>query len=448
MKLKITILNSLLMSLIVCFILCFMVYVSDFVIVSSGENQLKFIVHENAEEVDWDDGALDLDDIEFYENSISTLIYSVDGYHLAGSKEDHGLFSSIPLQNMKVSSVSVDKVDYLLYDFLVESRKHDDVFIRGILSVTEISQTVNMIFFITLITLPLFILISAVGSYLITKISMKPLTKMIETAEMISQGEDLSLRIQLGSGRDEVHKLGDTFDVMFTKLEELFLAEKQFSSDVSHELRTPTAVILAECECHLHENTTAEEKQEALEVIEKQGKIMQQLISALLNLVRLDNGVEKIDLANEDLSELLTVICEEQLHLLPEKSRLLTEIPENIHCALDYSLMIRVISNLIHNGFKYGKSGGFVKVTLENQKEKVLISVSDDGIGIGEEHIGKIFHRFYQVDTARTEEKEVGMGLGLSMVERIVKLHHGEIFVESELGKGTTFHILLKKEVI
>lgn len=446
MKTKITVLNSLLMTLISCFILGFMMYISQFVTATSGERQLKYIVHDNAEEVEWEKGKLDLDDLDLFENHISTLVYSDDGVLLGGFASDHALFTIYPLINREVTSVNLDGVQYLLYDFLVEDSKNGNIFLRGIVSVSEISETITLLFNITFISLPIFILLSALGSYYITKKSIKPLEKIIETAEDITKGEDLSQRINLNQGKDEIHKLAQTFDTMFSKLEQAFISEKQFSSDVSHELRTPTSVILAECESQLEENFSLEEKQESFQSIYRQGKKMQQLISTLLNLVRLDNGVQKINYEKVDLSELITIILEEQESLLLQNKKLFSEIEKNVFCDCDYTLMIRVISNLIDNGMKYGKDDGFVKVSLTENQDTVQITVEDDGIGIGAEDLDHIFKRFYRVDAARSENQSDSMGVGLSMVEQIIKLHHGNITVDSAVGKGTSFHLVLPKD--
>lgn len=444
-KIKIALFNTILVSIVVLLLFSFMVFISNSVVDSSSKNQLKYILEENAEEIEWEDDVLELDDIDFYKNHVTTLVYSKDGYLISGNITHREIFDTYPLSQGEISNTTIEGVDYLIYDTLVESRKNDDVFLRGIISVTEMTATVDLLFHLTLITLPFFIILAGFGSYFISKKSMKPLEKIIDTAKDISSGDDLSQRINLGNGKDEIHKLGETFDIMFSQLEEAFIVEKQFSSDVSHELRTPTAVILAECDCNLNEMSTAEDKTEALEIIQRQAKKMQQLISALLNFIRLDNGVCKLEKEEVDFSELILIVCEEQESLLDENKTLHTDIAENIYCNVDYMLIIRVISNLIDNGFHYGKDNGYVKVCLQDGAEEIILTVEDDGIGIAEENIDRIFNRFFQVDPSRDKEIGKNMGLGLSMVAQIVKLHSGSIEVVSVLGEGSSFKITLPK---
>lgn len=442
-KLKLALYNTFLVGIVMIFVLVFMLSMSNSVVQSTTKNQLMFLVHDNAEEVEWDDGKLELDDVNLYENHYTTLVYSHDGHLLAGRITNIEDFTA-PLTHGELKEVTIQGEDYLIYDFFVESRKYNGVFLRGIVSVLEVAETVETLFFFTLLALPFFILFAGLGSFLIAKRSMKPLEKIIDTAEEISNGDNLSLRIALGKGKDEIHHLAETFDTMFIQLEQAFLAEKQFSSDVSHELRTPTAVILAECECNL--TGTEAEKTEALITIQRQGRKMQQLIGALLNLIRLDSGVQKVNLEELDFSELLSIVCEEQLLLMPENLQLQTEIQENLTCWADYSMMIRVISNLMDNAIKYGKDGGFVRVTLQDQENSLLLQVEDDGIGISEQHLGQIFQRFYRVDSARTRESTESMGLGLSMVLQMIKLHQGTIHVKSQEGAGTCFSVTLPKK--
>lgn len=445
-KLKIALFNTFLVSTIMICVLIFMMSISNSVIESSIMNQLKYVVHENAEEVEFDDGELELDDIDYYQNHITTLVYSDQGVHLAGYISSLAEFESQPLQQGEVSSVVVEGVQYLIYDCLVEVKRHDDVYLRGIVSVTELSDTVELLFHVTLLALPFFILLAGFGSYHISKSNLKPLEKIVKIAQDISHGDDLSQRIQLGPGQDEVHHLAEAFDTMFSRLEQAFLSEKQFSSDVSHELRTPTAVILAECECMLCGESSEAEKIEALETIQRQGQKMQQLITALLNLIRMDNGVLTANFEPTDLSELVYFVCEEQESLLEGEGRLSTEIQENVQAEVDYGMMIRILSNLIDNAIKYSPDQADIRVCLTADETHFQIQVMDNGMGIPPEEQEKIFQRFYQVSTARTGDTAGSMGLGLSMVAQMVKLQRGEISLESKVNEGSIFQLRFPKK--
>lgn len=432
MKIKLSVYNTILMSIMVFLVLFFMINISGSVIKVSSEQQLKSVVNENAEEIEYKKDELDFSDIEFYEDQVTTLVYSNKGKLIAGHTRNEILE---PLIDGQVKTIIQDNEEYLIYDLLYVSRYTEDVYLRGIISTSSVSQMLNRVFLIAIITLPLFIIISSIGSYLICKNSLKPLEKMVKTAEDIIASDDLTLRIKYKNGKDEISRLSIAFDNMLDRIEHIYLREKEFTSDVSHELRTPTAVILAECEIA--------DKNESIEVINLQAKKIKQIINNLLKLIRLENGIEKVEIEEVDLSELFEVICDEYENILPENIKFKIDIAENIKFRLDYAMISRVLTNLIDNSIKYIGEGDFIEIILSENETEIEFSVKDNGIGIDSENISKIFERFYRVDKSRTESDS--MGLGLSMVKQMIELNNGQIKVESEINKGSKFIITFNK---
>jgi len=225
---------------------------------------------------------------------------------------------------------------------------------------------------------------------------------------------------------------------MFNRLETAFQREKQFTSDVSHELRTPLSIILAQSELALEISETEEDYREALEVINAQGSIMNDLITQLLFFSRAEQGRQPLNITEFNLSELIKQKCSQ--FTSNKNITLNLDISKDIHACLDSVLIGRIIVNLINNAEQYGKVDGHIDVSLTCEDDIIRITISDDGIGIPEEHLNKIWDRFYQVDPSRTSSSA---GLGLSMVKEIVKLHNGTINVTSTVGKGSTFVINL-----
>lgn len=440
LKLKLSFYNTILMSIMVLLVLGFMLYISDGVIATSSQIQLKSVVESNADEIEYDDGKLELDDVDFLRNQVTTLIYTYDGFLIAGNIKNIELFNA-PLIHNYVTSVEIDNENFLLYDYLVESRRHDDVYVRGIISTTAFSQTLNRVFLIAFLTLPVFIVLSGIGSYFICKKSLVPLDKIIQTANDINSSDDLSSRINLPDCKDEIYDLAMTFDDMFDRLEQSFMAEKQFTTDVSHELRTPITIILARCDVALNDDLSSDEKLESFEVINNQANKMKVIVNSLLNLIRLENGLQLCDFQEVDLSELLEIICEEYDDVLPENLQLKANIQENIILNLDYSMITRIVSNLIDNAIKYIGDGEEICVNLIKIDDKISLSIKDNGIGISSDNHDKIFKRFYQVDNSRTVKEHGSMGLGLAMVRQMIILNKGEINLESELGCGSCFTI-------
>ena len=243
---------------------------------------------------------------------------------------------------------------------------------------------------------------------------------------------------------------------MFDRLEESFQREKQFTSDVSHELRTPVAVILSQCEFSLEMDETPEDYREALQTIQQQSLKMNDLIAQLLIFSRLEQGREPLQIAAGDLSRRVSEICTEQSALSTRGITLSQNISEQVIAAVDQRLFSRVVTNLLSNAYKYGRDNGHITVSLHSSgggdaspADTVMLQVADDGIGIAEEHLPRIFDRFYQVDSARTADDsgEAGAGLGLAMVREIVQMHGGQITVESQPEEGTVFTVTLPAQL-
>ena len=170
---------------------------------------------------------------------------------------------------------------------------------------------------------------------------------------------------------------------------------------------------------------------------------MSKLVSQLLTLARMERGKQKLKLEYIDLSELIEMTIETQISSANTKNiKFITKIAPAIYVNIDEMMIIRVFTNLISNAICYGKRDGTITIELFSENDKIISKISDDGIGIEKDKLDKIWLRFYQVDSSKSGDNS---GLGLSMVKKIIELHNGEIFVESKIGKGTTFTIILEK---
>jgi len=309
---------------------------------------------------------------------------------------------------------------------------------------TEVENIIETIVLISLIVLPFFLVFSAISGYFITKKAFKPIEKIREAAEKINEGNDLTQRINIGEGNDEIYTLANTFDTMFDRLQNSFEREAQFTSDVSHELRTPVAIIISECEYGLENLTSIENATDTISSVLDETKKMSKLISQLLTLSRMDRGNQKLNFEKINISEMTHLIADSQQHNADSKNiKIHSEIEENIFIVGDETMIMRIFVNLISNAINYGRENGNIWIKLTQDKDFAICKVIDDGIGIEKENIPKIWGRFYQVESSRTTEN---LGLGLSMVKWIIEAHKGEIYAESEIGKGSSFIFKLKKE--
>ena len=381
------------------------------------------------------------DKLKFYEDGVYISIYDGKGELIEGRRPIE--LTEMPKLDDKemVKFTGDDGEKWYIYDSLFEV-DNQFVWVRGVVKDFAAQSTFTFILKLALIALPGLIIVAAIGGYTITRRAFRPVREVIGIVEEITEDGDLSKRIDLQENEtetnDEIHELARTFNDMFDKLEKSFNQEKQFTSDVSHELRTPLAVIISQSE---YAKDDAEYREKALEVIDREARRMSGLVSRLLTLSRSDSGRLKLDKEDLDFTEMCQIVAEQQFYVAEQKNiKIETDIEDGIHINGDEAMTIRVVLNLMENAIKYGKEGGFVKLSLRREGAYAVCVVTDNGIGISEENLDKIWERFYRVDSSRTEG---GAGLGLSMVDALVKAHGGKVEVNSTLGEGSCFKVYL-----
>ena len=443
LKVKLTVLYTFFMTLVTCFALGILFSLSNQELLSSVQSDLRRQVEGSLEDVEAEDSWLEVDS-DFYdlEDGVYLSLYSENGEFLYG-RLPYGYDASPQFQEGQIQTIQDNQEEWYIYDISQRIDGYGTVYFRGITSVTRAENSMTITIRFAAILLPLLVVFTGIVGYRFTRRTL--VAKITETVKKIRRDEDLSQRVGLGKGKDEIYQLSQTFDEMLEELEEAFKREQQFTSDVSHELRTPVTVILAQCEAMLQDPEIEQKQKDQVEIIEKKARSMARMISQLLMLSRADQGRQQVQKEWLNLSELTQMAAEEQETLAKEKDiRIFTDIWPEIYAQADESLYIRMLDNLISNAVSYGKKGGYVKVLLYEEGNMVKGAVEDNGIGIPGESLEKIWERFYRVDTSRTDQEH--SGLGLSMVKWIVQVHRGEITVESREGKGSRFIFQLSKD--
>jgi heavy metal sensor kinase len=320
-------------------------------------------------------------------------------------------------------------------------------------SLEEVEEALNTLFIILIITVPLALMVASLGGQFLAHKALKPVDHITQTARVITS-QNLNQRIIPPKVKDEISRLIDTFNEMISRLDQSFRQMKQFSSDASHELKTPLTILKGEVEVTLRKERNPQEYQQILKSNLEEINRMSQIVEDLLLLSKADTGEIRLNKEDINLTEILNEVLT-QMDMLA-KSKGLHLFTSNHHQDIHFwgdALRIReLFINLIENGIKYTEEGGSIHITLvkeplirnrldwegEEKEELVKIIVSDTGIGIAKEDQERIFNRFFRVDKARSRE-EGGSGLGLSICKWIVEAHQGEIEIESELGKGSSF---------
>lgn len=442
LKARLTLFYTTFMLLLTCAALGILFSMSGREVMASVKSQLENSVQESIEEVEIEDGRLEVDD-DFYsaEKGIYLSLYDESGYFLYG-KVPYGIENTYTFEDGKMREIRENQQKWYLYDALYRLEDGRNVYVRGLTSITDAEESFQITIRFAVILLPIFTLVAAFLGYQFTRKALIPVKKITDTVRQIRSDADLSKRVGLTEeqkeSKDEIYHLAQTFDGMLEELETVFQREKQFTSDVSHELRTPVSVVLAQCDACLSDETLTDRQREQIELIEKKAREMAGLISSLLLLSRADEGRQKLNKERLNISELTQIIAEEQQMLAEEKQiTVSTEITPDIYAEVDESFYIRMLVNLISNAVFYGREGGIVRISLQKQGEYVIGTVEDNGIGISAHDISHIWERFYRADTSRTDSSH--SGLGLSMVKWIAEAHGGGVSVESREGKGSRF---------
>ena len=437
-KLKLTCLYGGFMILLIVAALAILFSLSNQEVLSSVQSDLREQVQGSVEELEAEGGYLEVDS-DFYnmENGVYLSVYGVDGTFLYG-RIPTGFGGQPDFENDSLRTVREGQETFYVFDMEHRIQGYGSVYIRGITSVTRAENSFTVTLRFALILLPALAVVMILLSYQFVRRTLLPVRRITDTVKEIREEADLSRRVDLPDGRDEIYHLADTFDQLLSELQEAFARERQFTSDVSHELRTPAAVILLQSEELLSDPSLSEPQREQLEAIRKKAGDMSAMISQLLLLSRADQGRQVLQKEPLDISELTMMTAEEQQLLADEKHiSIVTDIEPGIVLPADESFFIRLLVNLISNSIAYGREGGTTKVSLHREEQEAVLAVADDGVGIDGKDLPRIWDRFYRADASRGDSSH--SGLGLSIVKWIAKEHGGEVAVESEKGRGSTF---------
>jgi len=340
------------------------------------------------------------------------------------------------------SSIVTDQIEILFHNDILKT-PGGHVYLLQVGSAntfrnTALRELLKIIFWL----LPSGVILALLSGWWMARRVLRPLESLSAAAGEMSISQ-LLRRLPLTGAGDELDRLAGTFNEMFDRLEKAVTQMKDFTAAISHELRTPLTVLRGEAEVTLAKANSVNDYRSALESQLEEYAKLARMIDQMLTLARAEAGQIALARENVDLSRLVCELVEQMEAVAESKSIILSvEPPESVAVIGDAGWLERVILNLLDNAIKFTHEGGSVCVRVLRQAEEAVLEVQDNGIGITTQALPHIFERFYRGDPSRSKVLE-GAGLGLSLVDWIVKEHRGRIRVSSQQDQGTLVCVFL-----
>jgi signal transduction histidine kinase len=297
-----------------------------------------------------------------------------------------------------------------------------------------------------LYTVLIALVVSLLLSWILAKIHVNRIRRMRDATSRVSGG-DYTVHVP-SSQYDEIGELANDFNQMVRKIntsmeeiESLENRRRNFMADVAHELRTPLTTISGVIEGLKNDMIPEAEKEKGIQLVSQESKRLIRLVNENLDYDKIRSNQVKLTYEEIQLLDVFEIIKETLYPQAEEKNnRIVIDVDESVLIHADYDRLIQILINITKNSIQFTENGSIILRGRAGYKESI-IEIEDTGIGIEPLEIEKIWHRFYKADISRTSTPFGEFGLGLSIVKKLVELHHGEIFVTSERDQGTKFVI-------
>jgi signal transduction histidine kinase len=303
-------------------------------------------------------------------------------------------------------------------------------FLMVAMSLEDSKMILNNLFIILIVAYPLILLVLFLIARFIAGKSIKPISSIIETSNIITK-DNLKSRIPLPQNKDELHLLSKTINNLLDRVENAIEREKQFTSDASHELRTPLAVIKGTLEVLVRKPRNAEEYKEKIDFC------INEVNRLNLLLARFENQNQTLKVEKISLNAIFLDIISRNSAIISEKKlTCVSHFDKDYYVHTDSYLLSIIVNNIVTNAVKYSKESSAINFDILELDDKLVCSISDHGIGIAKEDLQKIFDQFYRSKSNQHPEIK-GTGLGLSIVKRLCILLQIELQIESKENVGT-----------
>lgn len=391
------------------------------------------------------------------DRKIGYVIVDLDNEFISASDDFNSSYAEIK-NAKKYSLINLNFPDYISEEFVLKTKLdftelnvENDIGIKFLLF-KSMSFPNNSLYILRILML----VVSAAICLIIWKSAsetsekhLRPIIVMNEKINDIST-TNLSTRLDISGTKDELKDLAQTFNSMLDEIEVGYENQRRFVSDASHELRTPIAVIKGYGNMLKRwGKDDAEVLEESIDAIIDETENMHSLVESLLFIARNDKNTLSMDMVDFNISELMREIVKETV-MIDSDHIINSDISFEGNYYGSPDKLKQALRVFIDNSIKYTPDGGNIDIKLRESDKEVFISILDDGIGISEEDLPKIFERFYRADKSRTKldgsSKTGGTGLGLAIAKIIIEQHAGRLYAESKLNVGTKLTVMLPKK--
>ena len=290
----------------------------------------------------------------------------------------------------------------------------------------------------------LLILASTIMGFIISRSITRPINKLMTKAKYISKGE-YDKKIEINTDILEINDLINSINNLSQSIKEQENIRKRLTGDISHELKTPLTNIQSHLEAMI--DGIWEPTEERLLSVKEEAERLSSLVSDMQKLNKYDESSIKLKKDNVNISDIICFVIFQFSNLAKSKNIKIEYEKKNINLYCDKDKITQALVNILSNAIRYSNEGSTIFIEEGLKDNKVIISIEDQGIGISEEDLKYVFERFYRADKSRTRATG-GTGIGLTIVKSIVSSHGGEVKLESKLGEGSKFTIILPKKDI
>ncbi|MGV2804048.1 HAMP domain-containing protein [Clostridium perfringens] len=290
----------------------------------------------------------------------------------------------------------------------------------------------------------LLILASTIMGFIISRSITRPINKLMTKAKYISKG-DYDKKIEINTDVLEINDLINSINNLSQSIKEQENIRKRLTGDISHELKTPLTNIQSHLEAMI--DGIWEPTEERLLSVKEEAERLSSLVSDMQKLNKYDESSIKLKKDNVNISDIICFVIFQFSNLAKSRNIKIEYEKKNINLYCDKDKITQALVNILSNAIRYSNEGSTIFIEERLKDNKVIISIEDQGIGISEEDLKYVFERFYRADKSRTRATG-GTGIGLTIVKSIVYSHGGEVKLESKLGEGSKFTIILPKEDI